>query len=266
MPQITDTKSPIIIVVGPASSGKSMIMVRIAKYLSENGYTVAPEYNYMNTQQYVVSCKMFDDCLKSNLAMPGTVTDLLVKIKDKDGNTVAQYLEAPGEEYFDPQNPGRQPAQYLLNICGGGVPNKKIFIYVLDLDSSKQLSLRSNPVPRGSYANRLINVISPLAKKGRDKRILLYNKLDLTSFGTIHEIRNKNGAEGEARQYYGSVFSGLTKKILGGFISYEDFKFMVFSTGSFSNAKDDEGNDIQKYTISDDVYPKLLWNEIMRKL
>ena len=27
MPQITDTKTPIIIVVGPASSGKSMIMV-----------------------------------------------------------------------------------------------------------------------------------------------------------------------------------------------------------------------------------------------
>lgn len=267
-PQITDTESPIIIAVGPASSGKSMIMVRIAKYLCANGYTVEPVKDYLATPEYVANCATFMQCLNSNLAMPGTVTDLLVRIRNENEKTVALYLEAPGEDYFDPEDPSRQTPLYLTNICGGFVPNKKIFITVLDLDSSEQAdkSLRSDKPKRDAYAQRLKTVIHPKIGK-RGKHILLYNKLDKTKFGTTLDIK-PNGvklAEKEAKKYYKTVFDGLTKKILGGFISYPNYKFEVFSAGEFTVQKDANGDDIQHYTPSGDIYPKQLWNEIMRK-
>lgn len=265
--QITDTKTPIIIVVGPASSGKSMIMVRIGKYLHKQGYKIEPDYAYLNTPKYVQDCADFMNCLNSNIAMPGTVTDLLIQIKDPNGNKVAQYLEAPGEGYFDPNNPGAQPPQYLQYICGGDVLNKKIFIYLLDFDSSVEIhkSFRSDSEMRGKYEKRLIDVFMRLARP-MDKTILLYNKLDKTDYGTILKITNKSAAEKEARENYARVFSSLKKKILGGFITYDDFKFMVFSTGSYSDAVDDAGNPIQQYNNSDDIYPKSLWKEIIRKI
>lgn len=265
--QITDTRTPIIIVVGPATSGKSMIMVRIGKYLHKQGYKIEPDFSYLNTAKYVQDCKDFMSCVDSNNAMPGSVTDLLIQIKDASGTKVAQYLEAPGEVYFNPANPVAQPPQYLQQICSGNVPNKKVFIYLMDFDSSVEIhkSFRADANMRNLYANRLIDVFKPLAQP-KDKFILLYNKLDKTGYGTIHKIINKSGAELEARQNYGYVFNGLKKKILGGFVTYDDFKFMVFSTGSYSDDVDEEGNSIQHYNISADIYPQLLWNEIIRKL
>ena len=206
-------------------------------------------------------------CLQSNDAMPGNVTDLLVQIKDAKGRKIAQYLEAPGEVYFNPANPAAQPPLYLQQICGGGVPNKKVFVFILDFDSSPTTytSLRANPVMRDAYSNRLIGTFKKMAQP-KDKFILLYNKIDKTSFGTVHQIINKSAAEKEARDNYGYVFKSLRKEFFGGFFHYDKFKFQVFSTGSFTDGVDDQGNPIQHYVISDDIYPRQLWTEIMRKL
>lgn len=265
--QITDTKTPIIIVVGPATSGKSMIMVRIGKYLFEQGYSIKPDYNYLNTAKYVQDCNEFMKCMNSNDAMPGNVTDLLIQIRNESGAKVAQYLEAPGEVYFNPANPDAQPPDYLQHICSGEVPNKKVFIYLLDFDSSIEhhRSFRADSEMRNAYAKRLIDVMKPLAQN-KDKFILLYNKIDKTDYGTIHMIKDKAAAELEAKQNYGYVFNNLKKKILGGFITFPIYKFLTFSTGFFSDYTDDEGNPKKKYNISGDIYPQLLWNEIIRKI
>ena len=40
--QIINTGVPVVVFVGPPSSGKSMILVRLAKFLRNQGFTVKP--------------------------------------------------------------------------------------------------------------------------------------------------------------------------------------------------------------------------------
>lgn len=264
--RITDTQTPIIIVVGPAKSGKSMIMARLINYLhKKQRYIIEPDYTYLNTIKYFHDCADYTKCIHENHAMPGTDTDLLIQIKDASGTNIAQYIEAPGEAYFNPANPNAQPPVYLQHICGGDVPNKKVFIYLLNIDLNMGVykPLGSYEAMRGLYADRLINVFKPLAQP-KDKFILLYNKVDMTNYGTIYKIKNRQGAVKEARQNYPYVFSSLRKNVLGGLITYDDFKFLPFSAGWFVEDIDDEGNTTQSCIPSSDMYPQQLWKMIIR--
>ncbi len=54
---ITNHTVPIVIFVGPASSGKSMILVRLAKYLRNQGYTIKTDPTFLNTDKYHNDCK-----------------------------------------------------------------------------------------------------------------------------------------------------------------------------------------------------------------
>ncbi|MBQ7279840.1 MAG: hypothetical protein IJR13_03820 [Bacteroidales bacterium] len=266
--QISDKTAPIIIFVGPSQAGKSMVLVRIAKYLYTKGYSVQACRNYIDTNDYQQACDEFDAALTSNQALPGTVTDLLVQIRKTNGDIVAQMLEAPGEHFFNPANPQQAVPGYLQHICGGAVQNKKCFIHILDFDSnpkSPEQSLRNNSTIRDLYAKRLINVIKPFARK-IDRHILLYNKIDLTPYGTTHECKNFGGALRDAEQNYSYVFANMKKKILGGLFTVDDFVFLPFSTGTYSENYDDMGDILSKdYNISSDIYPEKLWNEITRR-
>ena len=273
---ITDQQTPIVIMVGPASCGKSMVLVRIAKYLHKHGYSVQADTSYINTAKYLQDCAEFMKHLNSDIAMPGSVTDLLVEVRDKNNNRVCQFLEAPGEHYFNSLDPGKEVPAYLQHICSGGVPNRKCFVFLLDLDSypiddkgvaRKELRFRNNPNLRDSYTQRLLNVILPLSDVKNDRFILLYNKIDLTPYGTTTGVKNEKEARKNAFDNYRDLFTSpdMFRKYLGGFIKLPNYVYMPFCTGSYANETDDEGNPIKRYSISKDVYPERLWTEIMRR-
>ncbi len=260
-PTINDYKSPIVVFVGPAASGKSMILVRLAKFLRNSGFIIEPDTSFVGTDQYVKDCSEFKSKLSTDIALDGTVKHLLVSVRDKERNKIAQLLEAPGEDFFNPQAPTHPIPTYLNTIMAS--QNRKTYVIILDLDS--KFSLRNHQKERGLYAQRLIEQIYPNIHKKRDRIILLYNKIDLTGFATIHGMTNLTAAKEDSVQLYPMVYNSMKKKYFGGLIELDDFVFLPFCTGVYTDQTDENGNDFQTYVPADDCYPKELWQEILRK-
>lgn len=265
-PTIVNNKVPIVIFAGPAASGKSMILVRLAKYLHSNGYTVKTDPTFLNTPNYQNHCQMFNDALSTTTALKGTVEFLLVNVY-KDGREIAKLLEAPGEDFYTTDaekikigaNNSVEP--YLATIMTSN--NPKSYVVLLDLDS--EVSFRTNGYHRESYEHRFLNNFYPAIDKKRDRIILLYNKIDKTMFGNINGCDDIPGARADAELYYKGLFSQMKVKKFGGFFTVDNFVFKTFCTGMFAKQTDAFGETYQTYNIASDVYPQDLWKEITKK-
>lgn len=265
-PQIINQTVPIVVFVGPPSSGKSMILVRLAKYLRNDGYTIQTDPTFLNTASYQLDCQEFNDKLNTTIALSGSVKFLLVNVY-KDGREVAKLLEAPGEDFYttDPEkirqgkNTGIEP--YLSRIMTS--TNPKSYVMLLDLDSD--ISFRNDSYHRESYSQRLINSFYGNIDLDRDRIVLLYNKIDKTPFGNIHGCKDVEGARKDAEMYYKSLFASMKIKRLGGFLTTDAFVFKTFCTGMFATQADNVGNKYQTYNEAADVFPKELWKEIISK-
>lgn len=264
-PTIVNQTVPIVVFVGPPSSGKSMILVRLAKFLRSQGYTVKTDPTFLNTAQYQQDCKEFERCLTTTTALQGTVKFLLVNIY-KDGEEIAKLLEAPGEDFYttDPaktragKNDMIEP--YLQAIMASR--NIKSYVILLDLDSDT--SFRRDGNHRESYEQRILNHFYVNINKNRDRVVLLYNKIDETPFGDINGCNNPSGALKDAKMYYPAWFSSM-KITKWGMVTVDNFTFKTFCTGMFAVQTDNFGNKYKTYTIADDNYPRDLWKEIISK-
>ncbi len=265
VPTIMNQKVPLVVFVGPASSGKSMILVRLAKYLRDQGYTIDTDTTFLNTPEYQQDCAEFKNKLNTTVALDGSVKFLLVDVYNKS-TLVAKLLEAPGEDFYttDPekQKSGKNSgvAPYLATIMAS--TNPKIYVVMLDLDSEH--SFRKDGSNRDAYAQRFLDDFYPKINYKRDRIVLLYNKIDVTHFGTINGCHDLTGARKDAEMYYKSLFS--TMKISKWvFFTLDNFVFKTFCTGIFADVKDNLGNSYQTYNVAGDVYPCELWNEITKR-
>ncbi|MBR1787140.1 MAG: hypothetical protein IJ756_08305 [Paludibacteraceae bacterium] len=263
--QIVNQGVPIVVFVGPPASGKSMILVRLAKYLRTQGYTIRTDETFLNTEQYRNDCAEFNDKLNTNVALDGTVKYLLINVY-KEGTEIAKLLEAPGEDFYDTdpttaRKNNNRVLPYLATIMTSA--NPKSYVMLLDLDS--KVSFRNNSYHRDSYTDRFLKHFYPNIHGRRDRIILLYNKIDLTPFGTIHECRDEKAARHDAELYYPQLFATMKVKKFGGFATMDNFVFKTFCTGMFADEVDDHGKNIQTYNIANEIYPQILWQEITRK-
>lgn len=262
-PTIVNTKVPIVVFVGPPTSGKSMILVRLAKFLRNEGYTIETDPTFLNTQKYQDDCTEFNHKLNTCIALDGSVKFLLVTIKDKTGKEIAKLLEAPGEDFYttDPEKikagKNMRVEPYLATIMTSN--NPKSYVMLLDLDS--EVSFRNDSYHRDSYAQRFLNYFLPAINLNRDRIVLLYNKIDKTAFGTINGCSNPREARKDSEIYYKQIFA----RIKGGLFNLEQFAFKTFCTGMFSGQLDEAGNRYQIYNVASDTYPRDLWREIVKK-
>lgn len=263
-PTIVNYKVPVIVFVGPPSSGKSMILVRIAKYLRSQGYTIKTDPTFLNTAKYQQDCIDFENSLNTTIALPGTVKFLLVDVY-RNGIQVAKLLEAPGEDFYTTdKNQAAKNSRieaYLATIMASN--NPKSYVMLLDLDSD--ISFRRDRYHRDSYSQRFLNYFYPAINKNRDKIILLYNKIDVTPFGDINGCNNVSAARDDAKLYYKDLFASMRVQKLGGFMQVDNFSFLTFCTGMFSSETDNFGNSFKVYTMASDVYPRDLWKAITSK-
>lgn len=265
--QIVDAEVPIVVFVGPPASGKSMILVRLAKYLfKELGYRIETDDTFLNDSQYVEDCEEFNYKLDTTIALDGTVKYLLINVYDPDGNLKAKLLEAPGEDFYDidpttAKENNKRLLPYLATIMAS--PNPKSYVVLLDLDS--EVSFRRDEAHRDAYTKRFLKDFYPKINGAKDRIILLYNKIDLTKFGNINGCTNPKGARRDAELNYKSLFTSMKIQKLGGFMTFDNFEFLTFCTGLFSPSVDNFGNKIQTYNVADNVYPETLWHEITRK-
>ena len=236
LPQIPGDSAPFIVLCGPPASGKSMVLKSLASYLYQSGlgYTIAANTTLLNTAKYQEDCAYFDSIIGDpDIRMPNTVDYLMADIIDKNGNVVAHFLEAPGEDFFSINNVNQEPniqfKGYLEKIAQitPDKPRKVIYIILLDLDSTT--SLRNNPSLRDKYQKKMTK---------------LYNRFVLNPKAVIED----------ARQNYPNLF--FKSKFL--FWNIENYTFLPYCTGSYP----DDGS----YTASGPAYPTSLWKEITKQL
>lgn len=248
--------SPIVILFGAKTSGKTMTLVRLTRYLRDKGYTVEPDrvFRSANAAKYQEMCDQFDNTIYNDNAADGTniIGFMLVTVRDKNGRLVCQILEAPGEHYFDEQNSTLNFPWYINQIRT--IKNKRVWMFIVESNWKDQNT-------RSKYANKIVAMQSQI--KSTDKIIFTCHKADKMS------ALFKKGRP-LVKQFFNTIknqYTGIFDKYRNdtpilSFFKPWNFEFVVFSSGIF-NQRSDGG---QSYTPSEDYYPAKLWEAILKSV
>lgn len=257
---VNDKTSPILLLFGAPSSGKTMTLVRLAKYLRTKGFTLSVDKNFCtDAWEYPVNTKKFNDMLSTTESRPGTGRNdfLFIKIADGHGKTILQILEGAGEDYFPSiKVPGTDRSRtpfppYMTGIFTG--PNKKIWLFLTEPDW-RTYEEKQDYVERIGYCKK--QYVSP-----RDKSIIVYNKVDKTDYVYGPGLVNIPNAMKGCTEEYPGLFDKFKNPSVLPWADKYTFKFVPFSTGVFSESS---GNEPQHYDPSSDKYPQALWETIVK--
>lgn len=251
---VSDKRSPIIMLFGPRSSGKSMTLVRLARYLRSKGYTISTDFTFRSDSDYDKKCKEFISNLDTKDALPGTAfTDFLLLKVSRNGRTICQLLEAPGEHYFDQENINADNFPPYMTEIIRSLPNRKIWVFIAETKWRVKHEIRT------AYINRIKKCMNVLVNRD-DRFLILYNKIDQ------RDDLYKNGriitaaAGNSMREEYDGLADAFKNDnpITSLWRGYK-YKFVPFCTGHYSKS----GNRLT-YTQSDDSYPRKLWESLLK--
>ena len=255
--KIGDKRAPIIMLFGPPTSGKSMTLVRLARYLRKQGYTVKADPTFKSDNTYKARCDQFHKNLNTTEALQGNALNefLMVKVINH-GTTVCQILEAPGEHYFNPKKPDEVSARnfrpYLTEIIRN-LPNRKIWVFITEAEWNVHASVKD------SYVARIRGCKHQLLKP-TDRVVMLYNKVDqkeeLFEDGHLHVSSAENAMKDE---YEGlaAVFKN-TNPVTSLWRRF-NYRFVPVCTGYYTKQVGGK----YKYNESEEHYPRLLWAGLM---
>lgn len=260
---IADGDAPLIILFGPPACGKTMTLVRLARYLNKRGYTISPVRTFRpsDDQNYAEICKPenFNRIINSPDAANSTanISFMLVAVI-KDGKRLCQILESPGEHLFNPNKPSEPFPSYVNTIIHSN--NRKLWAIMVEPDWR-------NDVDRINYVTR-INELSTRMDV-RDKTLFIFNKIDKTNFTRKKGQINIPQARAEITYLYPGIFemfrnqnpiSKLWKDYLCGFVP--------FQTGTYTptTKMDSRGNVVFNYQEGADYYPQILWEQIRKSI
>ena len=250
---VADSNTPIVILYGPPSCGKTMTLVRMTRYLVSQGYTVVPEKTFRPTydDNYRQLCENFNEMINSNNAATSTtnISFMLVKVL-KNGKPVCQLLEAPGEYYFKPDDPNRQYPAYVHEIINSN--NRKVWAVMVEPDWN-------DSVPRANYVTRIRNLKSMMSS--RDKVLFIYNKIDLTPY--VYGVGKINTAEAikDVQNKYPNIFVPfLNQNPITKWFKKYNCEFVPFMTGNYSQKMSGGST----YTEGHQVYAQNLWNVMLK--
>jgi len=252
IPKLNAITKPVILLIGPASAGKTVTLIRLAKYLRSKGdFKILPNEDFRDDEEYSESCKQFQHILNSNNLAPAPTVPINFLLVDIYRNNKLDYhiLEAPGEHFFDTQNPYQNTNRaYLASLFSKDVKKVMVFIFEKNMLSSDEL--------QQAYANRLSHFVSLVKPKNEDRILFMLNKVDklpVQEYGTV------NAKEVKKYIYENSNFNSLKHAIIN-VKGLDPVAFIPFSSGTFNEI--DEGK--QSMVLSNEDYPKSLWNSITK--
>ncbi len=251
---VKDRKTPIVILYGPPSCGKTMTLVRLSRYLKSNGYTIAPEKTFRPSDDstYITMCQEFPNMINSDQAAlsTGNINFMLVKII-KNSTCNCQILEAPGELYFNPERPNEEYPTYIDQLID--FPNRKIWIFMLE-PNWKDEKDRLNYVDRIKKLRRDI--------KPKDKVILLLNKVDMGDDLVLQGgVIKQNAIMKEIADSYPGIFGLFLNKIpISNWFTKYNCVVLPFQTGKYKKSDDRQ----ILFTSGNDSYPRNLWQVISK--
>lgn len=251
--------SPVIILFGARSSGKTMTLIRLTRWLNKNGYKVEPVRTFRpsNSARYLEMCNSFNDMVNSDNAVASTaaLNFMLVSVMNKYGEPICQLLEAPGEHYFDIAHPNAPFPRYINEIRA--INNPKTWVFIVEHNWKDRQD-------RLNYATKIIKMQSQIEPK--DRVIFTCHKADL------HPALFSNGKSNDTQffkniqnQYEGIFSKYMNQNPVTRLWRKYNFDFIVFSAGFFNEILDPSDHKIgESYVQSNDKYPGKLWQSILK--
>lgn len=249
---ISDTLAPLVVLYGPPACGKTMTMVRLTRFLHKRGYDIQPDttFRHSSDTRYKKRCDQFSDAIESDLAAESTanIDFMLIKVR-KNSRTICQILEAPGEGYFDPQDPKQPYPSYVHQILSS--PNRKIWAIFLEPEWL-------NASDRNNYVSRVSQLATKMQPK--DKVLFIFNKVDKTDCVVRDGVVRKASVLETAKQQYVNMFEPFrnTIPVIKWFRPW-NCGFVPFQTGSYTELV--TGG--QQYIESSDRYCSQLWEDLL---
>ncbi len=256
---IADKQTPLIILFGSPSSGKTMTLVRLTRFLRTQGYSVTPVTSFRPAydDNYKQMCDSFDFMINNEEAANANarINFMLLKVS-KNGNPICQILEGPGEHYFHPEKPTAPFPRYINAIINSN--SRKIWTIMVEPDNTNP---RMDLTARTFYANKIQKLKSSL--NPRDKVVFLYNKIDATDFIISPGVVKEKLAMKDVSDMYPGIFTPFLNQIpiIKSFRPY-NFDFVSFHTGDYTKAADTT----LMFTAGHDNYPRNLWRILLKRI
>ena len=251
---VSDTQAPLVVLFGPPACGKTMTLVRLTRFLKGSGYSVAPIRTFRPTSDanYADICINFDSMINSNNAAESTnrISFMLVEVL-KNGRRLCQILEAPGEYYFNPDEPNAPFPNYVNAIISNS--NRKIWTIMVEpnwLDHED----------RRNYVSKITRLRQNM--RTRDDVIFVFNKIDMTPFVRNIGSVNISYAVKDVENLYPNIFIPfVNKNPISRIWRKYNCDFVPFQTGTYTQAL----NGIT-YQEGPQEYCVRLWNRLMTKI
>lgn len=248
---IADKATPIIVPFGPRCSGKSLLLIRLFRYLRSCGNVITVDNIFIRDQRYKMKCDDYIYGLSSRFPeqLNKIRLPLLGYIISCRGRKMYQFIDMPGDMFFNRDEIDDQSTMYISEIIS--CPNPKIWLFLAE----PNLPLRT----RTEFVNRISKICDLSCKK--DRFIIVANKVD-----RLPHLFGNNGVPdvGIVCQEIKHEFEGLfdlfkeTHPIKKLWKPYS-FYFTPFYSFDFI-----ENQHPLRIHSSSDYYPEFLWKEIIK--
>lgn len=251
---LPDATTPLVILLGPRSCGKTMLMVRLAHWLSGNGYTVVPSQfiNIVPNERLIQIWNQLIDSINDGYPTQKAheCHFMSIKVINRFGEPICQILDSPGDFFFDPNYPQHLFPRYIIQLIES--TNPKTWIYIVEhrwKDAKNKLN----------YANKIVEMQSLIYPS--DKVFFICNKSDLHP--ALFNTGQPNVSQFfiDVKNEYPGIFSKYeNKNPISRLWRKYNCDFVVFSAGTFNTAADGRLH----YTPSRDSYSAGLWKIIAK--